>query len=282
MITPVIVWNAQHGWASFEFQGARGVPSGELRPAQFLTMVLGEVAFLSPWIFAPLVAGIGERVPSLARRTVPVSALPQPAADRSLHPDAALGRPRPTSLDDARVVFCIRIDGRMGRRARRLHWQRFADGLSFRRRCLPRSPELAVLQASTGWPWAILTARVPSCRSDAGGIRMARSRQRRRSLISRPASSSQRNGRTREKSRSLLDLRFPFSCFRTIRAAGLSWTKAEVSSGRTGSSSRQRRKPHRLSPSLVPYSLGWDSPSFMRWVGAAAPRSSSRSFPPPA
>src|SRR5262249_45635560 len=57
MITPVIWWNAQHGWVSFEFQGARGIPSG-LRPAQFLTMVLGQVAFLSPWIFAPLVAGL--------------------------------------------------------------------------------------------------------------------------------------------------------------------------------------------------------------------------------
>ncbi len=58
LITPVIVWNAQHGWASFEFQGGRGVPNGGLHPAQFVTMVLGEVAFLSPWIFAPLVAGV--------------------------------------------------------------------------------------------------------------------------------------------------------------------------------------------------------------------------------
>jgi 4-amino-4-deoxy-L-arabinose transferase-like glycosyltransferase len=57
-ITPVLLWNAQHGWASFVFQGGRGVPNGVLRPAQSLTMVLGEVAFLSPWIFAPLVAGI--------------------------------------------------------------------------------------------------------------------------------------------------------------------------------------------------------------------------------
>jgi len=57
MVTPVMVWNARHGWASFAFQGARGMPSG-LRPAQFLTMALGEIAFLSPWIFAPLVAGL--------------------------------------------------------------------------------------------------------------------------------------------------------------------------------------------------------------------------------
>jgi 4-amino-4-deoxy-L-arabinose transferase-like glycosyltransferase len=58
MITPVILWNARHGWVSFEFQGARGAPNGGLRPAQFLAMVVGEVAFLSPWIFAPLVAGV--------------------------------------------------------------------------------------------------------------------------------------------------------------------------------------------------------------------------------
>jgi 4-amino-4-deoxy-L-arabinose transferase-like glycosyltransferase len=57
MITPVVWWNAQHDWASFAFQGSRGVPGG-LHPAQFLMMALGEVAFLSPWIFAPLVAGL--------------------------------------------------------------------------------------------------------------------------------------------------------------------------------------------------------------------------------
>ena len=33
MITPVVLWNAQHGWLSFEFQGDRGVPSGQLRPS---------------------------------------------------------------------------------------------------------------------------------------------------------------------------------------------------------------------------------------------------------
>ena len=58
MVTPVILWNARHGWVSFEFQGTRGMPSRELRPAQFLLMVLGEVAFLSPWMFAPLLAAM--------------------------------------------------------------------------------------------------------------------------------------------------------------------------------------------------------------------------------
>jgi Dolichyl-phosphate-mannose-protein mannosyltransferase len=58
LVTPVLLWNAENHWASFAFQGGRGVPNGVLRPTQSLTMVLGEIAFLSPWIFAPLVAGI--------------------------------------------------------------------------------------------------------------------------------------------------------------------------------------------------------------------------------
>jgi Dolichyl-phosphate-mannose-protein mannosyltransferase len=58
IIMPVVVWNARHGWVSFEFQGGRGAPSGGLRPAQFLTMALGQIAYLSPWVFVPLVAGI--------------------------------------------------------------------------------------------------------------------------------------------------------------------------------------------------------------------------------
>jgi hypothetical protein len=62
MIAPVILWNARHGWASFEFQGERGLPGGGLRPAQFATMVLGQIAFLSPWIFAPLVAGLASAI----------------------------------------------------------------------------------------------------------------------------------------------------------------------------------------------------------------------------
>jgi hypothetical protein len=58
MITPVILWNARHGWTSFEFQGVRGAPGDKLRPVQVLTMALGEIVFLSPWIFVPLVAAL--------------------------------------------------------------------------------------------------------------------------------------------------------------------------------------------------------------------------------
>ena len=51
MIAPVILWNARHGWASFEFQGARALVGDQLRPWQFLTMVLGEIAFLLPCLW---------------------------------------------------------------------------------------------------------------------------------------------------------------------------------------------------------------------------------------
>jgi hypothetical protein len=58
MTTPVFIWNAQHGWASFQFQGGRGSLGGSIRPVQVLAMALGQIAYLSPWIFIPLTAGL--------------------------------------------------------------------------------------------------------------------------------------------------------------------------------------------------------------------------------
>ena len=58
MIAPVFVWNSEHGWASFAFQGSRGVSGGGLKPVQLIAMALGEIAYLSPWVFVPLAAGV--------------------------------------------------------------------------------------------------------------------------------------------------------------------------------------------------------------------------------
>jgi 4-amino-4-deoxy-L-arabinose transferase-like glycosyltransferase len=58
IVLPVFVWNAQHSWASFAFQGSRGVASGSLKPLQVLRVALGQIGFLSPWLFVPLVAGL--------------------------------------------------------------------------------------------------------------------------------------------------------------------------------------------------------------------------------
>jgi len=58
MIVPALAWNAENGWVSFLFQGARGAPGAHWRPVQVGAMALGEIAFLSPWIFAPLLGGL--------------------------------------------------------------------------------------------------------------------------------------------------------------------------------------------------------------------------------
>jgi hypothetical protein len=58
MVSPVFVWNAEHGWASFAFQASRGSPGAGLKPTQFFIMALGEIAYLLPWIFAALVRGL--------------------------------------------------------------------------------------------------------------------------------------------------------------------------------------------------------------------------------
>jgi 4-amino-4-deoxy-L-arabinose transferase-like glycosyltransferase len=58
IVAPVFVWNVRHGWVSFAFQGARGEAAGGWRPAQVAAMAIGEIAFLSPWLAAPLVAAL--------------------------------------------------------------------------------------------------------------------------------------------------------------------------------------------------------------------------------
>ena len=156
MVTPVIVWNARHGWASFAFQGARGAPGGGLHPAQFLTMAFGEGAFLSPWIFAPLVAGLA-------------SAFRQPGDERHLFllclslPAIVLftltplwgGRGQPHwTMPGWFFAFALMgawID-QLGLSIGALRrWAFISAAL------LLAIASAAVLDASTGWPWAILT-----------------------------------------------------------------------------------------------------------------------------
>ena len=138
LVTPVLLWNAAEPLGVVRVsRGARRPKRRSCDPLSLSPWCSGELAFLSPWIFAPLVAGIASRPPSLSGRTASVSALPQPACNRSFQLDAALGRPRPTSLDDAGLVFCLPIDGRLGRQNSACRGALFAARLSFRRRCSP-------------------------------------------------------------------------------------------------------------------------------------------------
>ena len=56
LFLPELVWNAQHGWASFAFQGARAAAS-RLHVFGPLTTTAGQALFLLPWIWLGLMVG---------------------------------------------------------------------------------------------------------------------------------------------------------------------------------------------------------------------------------
>ena len=53
VFSPVLIWNASHGWASFAFQGDRATGL-RVRPWMPLVTLGGEALFILPWIWAPL------------------------------------------------------------------------------------------------------------------------------------------------------------------------------------------------------------------------------------
>ena len=53
VFSPVLAWNAGHGWASLLFQAGRA-GSGRLHPFGPVTTLLGEALFILPWIWIPL------------------------------------------------------------------------------------------------------------------------------------------------------------------------------------------------------------------------------------
>jgi len=54
VFSPVLAWNAEHGWASLLFQAGRA-GSSRLLPFGPVTTLLGEAVFILPWIWVPLV-----------------------------------------------------------------------------------------------------------------------------------------------------------------------------------------------------------------------------------
>ena len=54
VFSPVLVWNAEHDWASLLFQAGRA-GGGRLHPFGPLSTLAGEAAFVLPWIWVPLV-----------------------------------------------------------------------------------------------------------------------------------------------------------------------------------------------------------------------------------
>ncbi len=55
LFSPVLVWNARNGWASFLFQGGRAVGGIRPRPDLLAGAIAAQAAYLFPWIWLPLV-----------------------------------------------------------------------------------------------------------------------------------------------------------------------------------------------------------------------------------
>lgn len=58
LFLPVIVWNAQHDWVSFAFQGGRA-RLARLDVLAPLTVLAGHAVFFLPWLWVPLVVSLG-------------------------------------------------------------------------------------------------------------------------------------------------------------------------------------------------------------------------------
>ena len=71
MALPVMIWNAQHGWASFRFQAGRAASASGNPAISLLQNLGGQAGYVLPWIWLPLIwvfiAGV-RRGPAAAAR----------------------------------------------------------------------------------------------------------------------------------------------------------------------------------------------------------------------
>ena len=59
VFSPVIGWNAAHGWASLGFQAGRAVPGSMIpRPDRLLLGVAAQAAYLTPWIWFAVITAL--------------------------------------------------------------------------------------------------------------------------------------------------------------------------------------------------------------------------------
>jgi 4-amino-4-deoxy-L-arabinose transferase-like glycosyltransferase len=56
MFTPVLIWNSEHQWASFAFQGSRAGSAAGIHLDALLANIGGQMAWVLPWVFVPLAA----------------------------------------------------------------------------------------------------------------------------------------------------------------------------------------------------------------------------------
>ncbi len=66
--SPVLIWNATHGWVSFAFQGGRAVSGMGFRPGMLLASFAGQAVYLLPWVWIMLVGVLVGAIRRLIRR----------------------------------------------------------------------------------------------------------------------------------------------------------------------------------------------------------------------
>jgi len=60
IVSPVLIWNAQHNWISFTYQGGRAFSSGRIRVENLFVNIVGQFVYIAPWIFVPLVVATSQ------------------------------------------------------------------------------------------------------------------------------------------------------------------------------------------------------------------------------
>ncbi len=56
MVSPVLIWNAEHHWVSFAYQGGRADSYGGFpKLGQFLANLGGQILWMAPWVFVPMI-----------------------------------------------------------------------------------------------------------------------------------------------------------------------------------------------------------------------------------
>jgi 4-amino-4-deoxy-L-arabinose transferase-like glycosyltransferase len=68
VFSPVVLWNATHGWMSFAFQGGRASGFHGIQPVFFLEALVAQFLLLTPWTFLLLIA-VAVRLLSRGRRS---------------------------------------------------------------------------------------------------------------------------------------------------------------------------------------------------------------------
>ena len=54
VFSPVLIWNFQHHWVSFDFQGERATEFTGVNIKALIKNILGQAAFIGPWIWIPV------------------------------------------------------------------------------------------------------------------------------------------------------------------------------------------------------------------------------------